>query len=229
MLTCTVPNLAAGAGPIVYEPLIFKTSTTATAKGTRMTAVANFKEKGSDNQPNDPNQDQVTVSETTTYEPDPNLDVSWVYPNAVLNLRTSSDDDQFSSLPFVAPASVTPGTTSLQEGPVAGSFCPNCNGEIVSILATAGTYSAANPVELLITWNFKPSGFTANTPVQHDPDGSAPNETITQDCVFDEGADTPNNLPCRDIDIDSLGGGQFEVTIHIFSDDNGGWGVGGIG
>ena len=52
----TVLNFPANCNPQVYDPLIFRTSTTATAAATRLTAVAQFKEKGSDDQPNDPNE-----------------------------------------------------------------------------------------------------------------------------------------------------------------------------
>jgi hypothetical protein len=228
VLTCTVPNLAAGGGPIVYEPLIFKTSITATATFTKLTAAARFKEKGSDNQPNDPNQDTVTVSEYTSYEPDPDLDVSWAYPNASINLQTSSADNQYSTFPLAVPSTLaSPFTASLQETAVTPGvgFCANCKGEIASTVG-GGIFSASKPAQVTIVWNFKPSGFTENGgTAYHQPD-SGPVEVITQTCTFAPSATTPSNLPCRTIDIDNLGGGQVQVTTDIWSAGNGGWGVG---
>ena len=230
VLTCTVPNLPAGGGPIVYEPLIFKTSITANAASTKLTAAARFKEKGSDNQPSDPNQDTVTVSEYTSYEPDPNLDVSWAYPNASIILQTSNVDtagnDQYSTFPLVIPSAHASFTASLKETPVDGTgFCANCKGEVADTFG-GGIFSASNPAHVTIVWDFKPSGFTENGgTAYHNPD-SGPTEVINTKCTFAPNATTPSVLPCRTITIQNLGQGKVKVTTDIWSNNNGGWGVG---
>ena len=138
--------------------MIFKTSITGTAQGTRLTAEVRFKEKGSDNQPSDPNEDTVSVGETTTYEPDPDLDVSWAYPNAAINLQTSMADNQYSTFPLLIPSTTLPFTASLQETPVtATGFCATCKGEVASVVG-GGIFSASQPAHVTIVWNFKPSG-----------------------------------------------------------------------
>ncbi len=197
ILTCTVPNLPAGSQPHTYDPLIFKTSTTATANGTRLTADVRFKEKGSDAQPNDPNEDTVSVAETTTYEPDPDLDVSWAYPNAAINLRTSTADNQYSTFPLSIPSTTMPFTASLQETPVTPSaFCPNCKGEIVSTVG-GGIFSADKPANVTIVWNFKPSGFTENGGTAYHKPDVGEIEVFTRKCSFAQNATSPTILPCR--------------------------------
>jgi hypothetical protein len=231
VLTCTVPNLAAGGGPIVYEPLIFKTSITATATFTKLTAAARFKEKGSDNQPNDPNQDTLAVAEYTTYEPDPNLDVSWAYPNASIVLQTSTVDtpanDQYSTFPLVIPSAHAPFTASLQETPVTPGvgFCGNCKGEVAQTFG-GGIFSASNPAHVTLVWDFKPSGFTENGGRAYHQFSNGDVQSFTTKCTFAPNATTPSVLPCRTITIQNLGGGKVKVTTDIWSNDNGGWGVG---
>ena len=230
VLTCTVSNFPAGSAAQVYEPLIFKTSTTVNAASTKLTAVARFKEKGSDNQPNDPNQDTVTVSEYTSYEPDPNLDVSWAYPNASIVLQTSNLDtagnDQYSTFPLVIPSGHTPFTASLLETPVTGTgFCANCKGEIATTVG-GGIFSAAKPAHVTIVWDFKPSGFTENGGTAYHQFDNGDVESFTTKCTFAPNATTPSALPCRTITIQNLGQGKVKVTTDIWSNNNGGWGVG---
>jgi hypothetical protein len=233
VLTCTVPNFPAGSAPLTYDPLIFKTSITGSAKGTRMTAVARFKEKASDGQPNDPNQDTVTVSETTTYEPDDDLDVSWAFPSAAITLATSATaDDQHSSFPFSVPGATPSFTAFVQETPVglAGANNPcttTCYVEVVETNTAcngAALFSAPNPVHVTITWDFLPSGKTKNNIVVYHKLDAGSTEPISASCTFGTGG-VPTNLPCRTVDI-KRGGGQVTVTIDVFSASNGRWGVG---
>ena len=227
VLTCTVQNFPAGSGPQVYDPLIFTTSTTATAVATKLTAVATFKEKGNDGQQNDPNQDTVTVPETTTYEANIDEDVSWAYPNASINLQTSTTDNQYTKFPLAVPSTLAnPFTATLNEAAVTGTgFCANCKGEIASTVG-GGIFSASKPAHVTIVWDFKPSGFTENGgTAYHQPD-SGPVEVIVQKCSFAPNATTPSSLPCRTINIANLGGGKVQVTTDIWSAGNGGWGVG---
>lgn len=225
VLTCSVPNLPASGQPVVYKPLIFKTPSTA-ATSTTMKAEVSFKEKGSDNQPTDPQQDKLEVPETTTYEDQGDLDASWAFPGAVITLATSSqEDEQFSRFPLTVPAGTPPFNAIVQEDSVIGSFCPTCHGEIVTTDGGEINFSATNPAELLITWNFVPSRFTENNAVvKHLLDDNVTEESIDGPCTFEPGEDAPESLPCRDVKIDHLPGGNVIVTIHVFSDRNGKWG-----
>jgi hypothetical protein len=208
---------------VVYKPLIFKTPSTA-ATSTTMKAEVSFKEKGSDNQPTDPQQDKVEVSETTAYEDQGDLDVSWAFPTAVITLATSSQDEQFSRFPLTIPEGTLPFNAEVQEGSVIGSFCPTCDGEIVTTKG-GGIFSDTNPAELLITWDFVPSGFTENNAVvKHLLDDDVTVESIDAPCTFGPGEDVPESLPCRDVQIDHLPHGNVIVTIHVFSETNGRWG-----
>lgn len=223
VLTCSVPNLPASAQPVVYKPLIFKTPST-TATSTTMKAEVSFKEKGSDNQPTDPQQDKLEVSETTTYEGLGDLDASWAFPTAVITLSTSSQDEQSSRFPLTIPLAHSSFTASLEESDdTAGSFCPTCFGQIVTTEG-GGIFSAGRPVELVITQNFLESGKTKdNIVVNHDPD-VGDNEVITASCNVAAGQVPPStDLPCRDVTIDRSRGNVI-VTIRVFSDRNGKWG-----
>jgi len=224
VLTCSVPNLPAGAAPVIYKPLIFKTPSTA-ATSTTMKAVVTFKEKGSDSQPTDPQEDKVEVSETTTYEALGDLDVSWAFPTAVITLATSSQDVQFSRFPLTIPPAHGSFTASLEESDdISGSFCPTCFGQIVTTQG-GGIFSATNPTELVITQNFLQGGKTKNNiAVSHDPD-VGDNEVITASCNVAAGqVPASTALPCRDVTIDHLPGGEVIVTIRVFSAGNGKWG-----
>jgi hypothetical protein len=225
ILTCTVPNFPAGSQPLTYAPLIFETSTTTTANGTRLKADVSFKEKGSDSQPVDPNQDTLSVSETTTYEGDADLDVSWAYPNAAINLQTSTADAQYSTFPLAIPSTTDAFTAKLQETSAPAAFCPNCKGQIVSTVG-GGIFSASKPAHVTIVWNFKPSGFTeSGGTAYHKPDVGLV-EVITQKCVFAPNTTTPTSLPCRTITIQNLSHGDVLVTTDVWASNNGGWGVG---
>jgi hypothetical protein len=228
VLTCTVQNFPAGADPQVYDPLIFTTSTTATAAATKLTATASFKEKGSDGPPNDPNQDSVIVSEPTTYEANIDEDVSWAYPNAAINLQTSTADNQYSKFPLAVPSTLAnPFTATLNEAAVTGTgFCAKCKGEIATTVG-GGIFSASKPAHVTIVWDFKPSGFTeSGGTAYHQPDFPGQLEVIVQKCTFAPNTSTPSSLPCRTINIQNLGGGKVQVTTDIWSAGNGGWGVG---
>ncbi len=222
VLTCTVPGLPAGAkGSVTYDPLIFVTSTNADATATKLTADVSFKEKGSDNQPSDPNVDSLSAFNPTTYEDNEDEDVSWAFPTAAITLATSTSDEQHSSFPLpTVPAGTPPFTASLIETDVedvlpADNPCETtCFGQIVKTFAGGVT-----PFELLVTWNFVPSGFTENGGVvYHQPDPPGDLEVITESCDV--------ALPCRDIEIDHLPGGNVIVTIHIRSAGNGSVGIG---
>ena len=244
IVTCTVPNLPDGADELVYAPLIF-TTTSRTESGspfTKSVAEVSFKEKGSDNQPTDPNTDVVVVTNYTDYEPLDNLDSSWAFRNATITLTTSvTADDQHANFGFQVPD--TPSApaftgfveeTDVEDVPLTENPCGanTCYGQIVTTdtdLNSGSLFSSAKPANVVITWDFLPSGKTKNNIVvyhQLDPVENEPptTETITQACVTAGGV--PTNLPCRDVEIQRLGRGEVQVIVSIYSAGNGGWGVG---
>lgn len=235
VVTCAVPNLPAGSGPIEYKPLIF-TTTSRDGATTRAVAVVSFKEKGSDNQPSDPNTDSVTVTNTTEYEPFDDVDSSWAFPSASLALQTSSTaDEQHSWFPVVLPANAAASfTAAVSETPVGDVPAANnpcganaCYGEIVTTDTEGNSstlFSATTPANVVITWDFLPSGKTRNNiVVYHRLDSGLDEDPITESCV--RSGSTITNLPCRDVDI-QRGRGLVTVTISVYSASNGSWGVG---
>jgi hypothetical protein len=223
VLTWMVPNIAGGKS-ITCDPLVFTTSTTAGATSTRLDADVQFKEKGSDNQPTDPQVDRVLVSESTSYEGSGDVDASFARAGKTTSLGTDAADDQSSAFAVPVPASATPFVASVSESGVAGSFCPACLGEIVST-AGGGVFSTSNPIQLLTTWNFLPSGKNENNiTVQHVRDDGTL-ELITAPCGGSIGdLPPPGRRPCRTVDIDRGPGGAVTVLIYVVSNANGEWG-----
>jgi hypothetical protein len=232
IVTCSVPNFAAGAEALVYQPLIF-TTTSRPNFVTRALASVTFKEKGSDSQPNDPNIDTVNVTNDTLYEPFADVDSSWSFPKAALSLGTSTADDQHTKFFYKVPDG-GPSFTGLVQETAVGSVLVNnpcgtntCYGEIADTSTnnnSASLFSSSTPAHVVITWNFLPSGKTKNNiVVYHRLDSGSNEPPITSSCTFASGI--PTNLPCRDVDI-QRGGGQVTVTIDVWSAGNGRWGVG---
>lgn len=228
IVTCAVPNLPAGAGDVVYYPLLFSTTTVANAL-TEMNAEVRYKEKGSDKPPSDPQDDTANAINTVLYEGNVDEDVSWAFPTANITLATTSTNQSQHAtfhLPTIPPA--TAFEAFVQETDVdayaglSGLCLTTCHGQIVETEA-GGT----GPVNVVITWNFKPSGFTENGGVvYHLGDDATTPDTIDEQCTFGPSGGVPTNMPCRTITIDHLGRGQVEVTTDVWSADNGGWGVG---
>lgn len=223
VLTWTPPNLAGGKS-VTCDPLVFTTPTTAGVTATNLNGEIQFKEKGSDNQPTDPQQDRVFVSENTSYEGSSDVDASFARSGKTTELSTDPGDDQSTTFALPVPANATPFVGSLSESGAAGSFCPACLGEIVTTVG-GGIFSTSNPIELLTTWNFLPSGKNeSNIDVRHVRDDGTL-EIITASCGGAIGAlPPPSKRPCRTIDIDRGPGGAVTVQIYIVSNTNGNWG-----
>ena len=223
VLTWTIPNLAGGKS-IACDPLVFSTSTTAGATATTLDADIQFKEKGSDNQPTDPQQDRLLVSESTSYEGSGDIDASFARAGKTTELGTNAADNQSTRFALPVPANATPFVGSLSESGAAGSFCPTCLGEIVTTVG-GGIFSTSNPIELLTTWNFLPSGKNeSNIGVRHVRDDGTL-EIITASCGGSIGQLPPAaKRPCRTVDIDRGPGGTVTVRIYVVSNANGQWG-----
>ena len=223
VLTWTIPNIGGGKS-ITCDPLVFTTSTTAGATATNLDADVQFKEKGSDNQPTDPQEDRLLVSESTSYEGSADVDASFARAGKTTSLGTDPGDDQASKLALPVPANATPFVGSVSESGVPGSFCPTCLGEIVTTVG-GGIFSTANPIQLLTTWNFLPTGKNeSNIGVRHVRDDGTL-EIITASCGGAIGQLPPaGKRPCRTIDIDRGPGGTVTVQIYVVSNANGQWG-----
>ncbi|MDQ3821790.1 MAG: hypothetical protein M3321_00940 [Actinomycetota bacterium] len=223
VLTWTLPNLAAGKA-VTCDPLVFSTSTTAGATATRLDVDVQFKEKGSDNQPTDPQQDRLLVSETTSYEGSGDLDASFARTGKTTTLGTDPADDQSTAFGVPVPSNASAFVASVGESATAGSFCPTCLGEIVTTVG-GGVFSASNPIQLLTTWKFLPSGKNEkNIAVNHVRDDSTL-EVITAPCGGAIGQlPPPGRRPCRTVSIDHGPGGAVTVRIYTVSNGNGEWG-----
>ena len=223
VLTWSVPNLGGGKS-ITCDPLVFTTSTTAGATATTLDADIQFKEKGSDNQPTDPQQDRLLLTESTPYETSGDVDASFARAGKTTELGTDPSDDQSTALALPVPAKANPFVGSVSESGVAGSFCPTCLGEIVSTVG-GGIFSTSNPIELLTTWNFLPKGTTENSlTVRHVRDDGTL-EIITASCGGAIGQlPAPGARPCRTVEIDRGPGGTVTVQIYVVSNANGQWG-----
>jgi hypothetical protein len=223
VLTWSAPNLARGKS-VTCDPLVFTTSTTGGATATKLDAEVQFKEKGSDNQPTDPQQDRVLLSELTSYEANTDLDASFARVGKTTELGTDPGDDQSTAFALPVPANATPFVGSVSESGVTGSFCPTCLGEIVTTVG-GGIFSTSNPVELLTTWNFLPKGTTENNlAVRHVRDNGTL-EVITAACGGAIGQlPSPGARPCRTVEIDRGPGGTVTVQIYVVSNANGQWG-----
>jgi hypothetical protein len=223
VLTWTAPNLSGGKS-VTCDPLVFKTSTTTGATATKLDADVQFKEKGSDNQPTDPQQDRVLLSEATSYEGSSDVDASFARAGKTTQLGTDPGDDQSTTLALPVPGNAAPFVGSVSESGVAGSFCPACFGEIVSTVG-GGIFSTSNPVQLLTTWDFLPKGKTENNiTVRHTRDDGT-SEVITAPCGGAIGQlPPPGARPCRTVDVDRGPGGTVTVRIYVVSNANGEWG-----
>jgi hypothetical protein len=223
VLTWTAPNLAGGKS-VTCDPLVFTTPTTAGVTATNLDAEVQFKEKGSDNQPTDPQQDRVLLSEVTSYEGSGDIDASYARAGKTTALGTDPGDNQSTALALPVPANATPFVGSVSESGVAGSFCPGCLGEIVSTVG-GGIFSTSNPIQLLTTWNFLPSGKNeSNIGVRHVRDDGTL-EIITASCGGAIGQlPPPGARPCRTVEIDHGPGGTVTVQIYVVSNGNGNWG-----
>ena len=223
VLTWAIPNLGGGKS-ITCDPLVFTTSTTAGATATNLDADIQFKEKGSDNQPTDPQQDRLLLSESTSYEGSGDVDASFARTGKTTTLGTDAGDDQSTRFAVPVPGNAAPFVASVGESAPAGSFCPACLGEIVSTVG-GGIFSSSNPIQLLTTWNFLPKGMTeSNLVVRHVRDDSTL-ELITAPCGGAIGAlPPPSKRPCRTVDIDRGPGGTVTVRIYVVSNANGQWG-----
>ncbi len=196
VLSCTVPNLAAGQSA-TFDPLVWSTSTGASVTASRMTAA---------------------------YETSIDRSASYAFGGSSISLNTAPSSIQSTVFPFTVPATASPFVATLEEFSPAGSFCPTCFGQIVRTSVGAGVFSQFNPIEIVATTNLslRPNGVTAATLVvlhRHD-DGSV--TTISHSCSGAIGTMPPaSELPCRRVAIDHMAG---TAITDAWDFSNGDWG-----
>jgi hypothetical protein len=222
-LTCSTPkNLGPGAS--VTYTLVFRTATEQgtpplSATGTTVTVQAAAKEQTTPSKKQG-NTAAVTVSNTTGYEPEPELDVSTAGGGLSTTLATAAGVGGQSSKLRVSGDDAPRGLFRLEE---TGDYtCPaglDCFGQ--QVLTTANGLSPVN-VQMTFT-GMLPSGKNeGNIQVFHDRDG-APDVTITAICSGTFGSEPPTSeMPCRRVEItDHLPGGSEVVEIDIWDTTNG--------
>jgi hypothetical protein len=215
VVTCTLPNLAAGAATEPFY-VAYRTSKTPGVVATTAAITTAFKEG-----PNQgANPADFTVFETTSLEPDPQLSVAWAPPGQAVRLGTSPADVQFSTLKFTVPGDKKAFFSSLAEG--AGSICPEdvtCATELVTTNlagAAAGTFSAQNPFVLTLTvsWDL----LKKIDVVYHLKDGGVLEEIRTE-CSVSAPA-VPDVLPCFKATRDNA---NKLLIVEIQAWENGRW------
>ena len=99
-VSCNVGNLAAGNGLASPLQLVYRTSTTTGVGSTDAEVIGSFKEKGNDNQNNDPNPDTRPVVENTPYESFDNSSDAWAPRGQQVKLGTKPDGDTWGTFTF---------------------------------------------------------------------------------------------------------------------------------
>jgi hypothetical protein len=220
-LTCTVPK---SLGPGAFETylLVFRTATELgepplSATDTTLTVTARAKEgkpKGSGNTA------VVIVPNTTSYEPQPELDVSTAGGGLTTTLATAAEFGGQSSKLRVPGDDAPRGIFRLEE--TDDYTCPvglDCFGQQVQTTAPG-----LSPVNVQITFIGQlPSGKNeGNITIFHDRD-AAPDVTFSATCSGLFGSEPPTlEMPCRRVEIkDHLPNGIEVVEIDIWDTING--------
>lgn len=223
-LSCSTPKNM-GPGASVTYTLVFRTATELgtpplSATGTTVTVQAAAKEQTT------PSKKQgstasVTVSNTTGYEPEPELDVSTGGGGLTTTLATAVAAPGQSSKLRVPGDDAPRGLFELRE--TSDYSCPpglSCFGQQVQTVAPD-----LSPVNVQITFTGDlPSGKNeGNIAVYHDRDGAPDPPPITATCPGTFGSEPlTSEMPCRRVEItDHLPGGSEMVEIDVWDTTNG--------
>ncbi len=223
-LTCTTPKSLGPGASETYE-LIFRTATEMgapplSATATTITATAAAKEqrpKGSGTTA------LVTVSNPTSYEPQPELDVSTAGDGLTTTLATAAGFGGQSSKLLVPGDDAPRGLFELRE--TSEYTCPTglrCFGQQVQTVAPD-----LSPVNVQATWTGDlPSGLSENNFVVfhvREP-GTVPLEvTISAACsgALFSGEPPSDDIPCRRVEITHLPMGNATVEWEVWEETNG--------
>jgi hypothetical protein len=220
-LTCTTPK-SLSPGQRVSYTVVFRTATdmrtmASDKQDTRVTAVAQAKERGNDKKfdPSDPSSETASASNLTPYEVSPDEDVSWAGGGLEVTLATTAPSaGQFSKLPL--PATLSPNFATLTE-----TDCPATGATCIGQKVTTQAFEIS-PINLQIfyTGPLPPGLTTMNLVVVHN------GVSITRACSGDF-FQTPTDLStagaCRRVSIDRSGPGDPRVIVDAWDLSNGDW------
>ena len=155
-VACNIGNLAGGQSLTPLQ-LVYRTSSTAGVSSTDASVVGTFKEKGNDNQNNDPNPDTRPVVETTTYEPCPDCSYAFSPHDQPVTLATAPDGDTWGSFSFTNRGGGV--VARLEEAPATSSadHCVSgetCFGQLVHAQASTVTIGTGEVFAWQTTWSF---------------------------------------------------------------------------
>jgi hypothetical protein len=156
-VSCNVGNLAAGQSLASPLQLVYRTSTTTGVGSTDAEVVGSFKEKGNDNQKNDPNPDTRPVVENTPYEPCPDCSYAFSPHDQPVTLATAPDGDTWGSFSFTNRGGGV--AARLDETPAASSadHCVSgktCFGQLIQSQASTVTLGTGEVFAWQTTWSF---------------------------------------------------------------------------
>ena len=222
-LSCTVPSSLTAGQTELYGPLIFRTATDDAAAGVTLTVHASAKEKTTpDKKGGSAPAAFVDVPNFTTYEGDPDMDISQAGGGITATLATANTGVQFSKLPV--PATTARELITITEG--TPTDCPvgfTCLGQEVTVTA-----ALLAPVNLQITYTGELAGGTkpSDIVVLHTRTGDIEPTVIDDACsgeLFSGTPDPSSQIPCRRVSITNLPGGIKRVEIDAWDIGNGSW------
>ena len=224
-VSCNIGNLAAGQSLASPLQLVFRTSTTTGVVSTDAEVVGSFKEKGNDNQNNDPNPDTRPVVENTPYEPCDDCSNAFAPRGLQVKLGTAVDGDTWGTFTFTNKGQGT--LTSLDESDASSpdDYCAaghTCFGQVVH--TDIGSVTVDGLLAWSTTWSLDvvASGVNdRNVVIVHTPEVGAAPEVISRRCTSDPPtlADVQANGPCL---LASTSRGQVKtLTVRWWSTHNG--------
>jgi len=224
-VSCNIGNLAAGQSLASPLQLVFRTSTTTGVVSTDAEVLGSFKEKGNDNQNNDPNPDTRPVVENTAYEPCDDCSDAFAPRGQQVKLGTTADGDTWGTFAFTNKGQGT--LTSLEEFDASSSddYCAaghTCFGQVVH--TDIGSVTVDGLLAWSTTWSLGvvASGVNdRNVVIVHTPEVDAAPEVISRRCTSDPPtlADVQANGPCL---LATISRGQVKtLTVRWWSTHNG--------
>ncbi len=224
---CTLQNLAGNTGTPTFV-LGYRTSNTANVVSTDAVVTVSTKEGANGGA----NPADLTFTENTSLEPNPEGSVAWSPAQQGVSMGTSPTfDNQFSTMQYTVPAGKKAFVATLNES--AGNLCPpdssfTCFGELVTTDLSAaedGTFTRANLFHLTmkVSLDLFKGGNTKSVKVFHQPD-SGPLEVLTQDnnkCTSSPPT-TTESVPC--ILVTTAPAKKPELlVVEVWAFKNGGW------
>jgi hypothetical protein len=221
---CTLPNLSGNTSTPTFV-LGYRTSDTQNVTSTDAAVSVSTKEG-----PNGgANPADLTFTENTNLEPNPEGSVAWSPPQQGVTMGTSPTfDSQFSTMQYTVPAGKKAFVATLTEsgGNVCAPTLKECFGELVTTdlkAAEDGTFTRSNLFHLTMTMSLDllPGGNTKGVSVSHRLDSGA-FEVISQRCTSNPPS-TSESIPCISVTADKKAGLLFVDVWHF---QNGGWHAG---